>query len=458
MIGIAALAIVVVIFVLLPRSDNGSPPNDGASASATASTPTIEPTSTPDPTPEPVAVWTGLTWSDPVTPSFVVHVYDLLPWGDGYVAVGAVEVDATRSCYEYPTHQQIDHCEAVFMTSPDGLNWVITEQQEAGLDRYPRHLVALGDELLAFSNRATTEGLNLGASPGSAYYGALIWSSTDGGATWSRIDSPSWEQAWTDARVGLMPDGWDYTQSYISTGLVEVASGPDGLVSIGNSYGDNELVPVLLQSTDGTAWLPMSLPAGSPSALLHDVVPFDDGFVMVGSVNVGPRAETATPAAWYSADSVTWSRATVNVDEELYPDGLEGIGDFASATPSADGLLGWYGYRELTAGGPTTFAAWSSTDGHTWVPLGRDTYPPPYIRHVASDGVRMVGFPDTFHWDTGQTSPIDTAGVSTDGVSWSELALSAKMSDQPEGFWVVPDGVIYAGVQSFWFATATTSP
>jgi hypothetical protein len=90
LIGIVVLAIVVASFILLPRSDNGSPPNGGASATPEASTPTIEPTSTPEPTPELVAVWTGLTWSDPVTPSFVVHVYDLLPWGDGYVAVGEV--------------------------------------------------------------------------------------------------------------------------------------------------------------------------------------------------------------------------------------------------------------------------------------------------------------------------------------------------------------------------------
>jgi hypothetical protein len=28
------------------------------------------------------------------------------------------------------------------------------------------------------------------------------------------------------------------------------------------------------------------------------------------------------------------------------------------------------------------------------------------------------------------------------------------MTDQAERFWVVPDGVIYAGEQSFWFGTA----
>ena len=148
-IAIVAVVVVALVVVLLPRTNTGPPPSSGASPTAEAPTPTVEPTATPESTPEPVAAWTGLTWSDPVTPTFVVHVHDLVPWGDGYVAVGEVEVDATRS-------------EAAFMTSPDGLNWTVTEQQDPGFDRYPRHLASLGDELLAFSHRATTEGLAIG--------------------------------------------------------------------------------------------------------------------------------------------------------------------------------------------------------------------------------------------------------------------------------------------------------
>jgi hypothetical protein len=432
MIGIAALAIVVVIFILLPRSDNGSPPNDGASASATASTPTIEPTSTPEPTPEPVAVWTGLTWSDPVTPSFVVHVYDLLPWGDAYVAVGAVEVDATRS-------------EAAFMTSPDGLNWVVTEQHDAGIDRYPRHLVALGDELLAFSNRATTEGLNLGAPPGSAYYGALIWSSTDGGSTWSRIDSPSWEQAWTDARVGLMPDGWDNTQYEITSGLVDVASDADGLVAIGNSYGDNELIPVVLSSADGRTWSPTNLPADSPSALLEAVVAFDGGFVIVGAVDAGPRVDTAMAAAWVSEDARSWTGTTVEV-------GPIGGNEFGRVLAGADGLVAWAGLREGHTG-PRFTGSWASPDGLTWSPA------PAPNDLMAADGVRVVALGPTAHGEDPNLWPgISEAWASTDGASWTEITVASELNDFPEGMWVVPDGVIYAGVQSFWFATATTSP
>ena len=36
--------------------------------------------------------------------------------------------------------------------------------------------------------------------------------------------------------------------------------------------------------------------------------------------------------------------------------------------------------------------------------------------------------------------------------------MSREIEDMVEGMWVVPDGVIYAGVQSFWFGAAATSP
>lgn len=445
-IAIVAVVVVALVVVLLPRTNTGPPPSSGASPTAEAPTPTVEPTATPESTPEPVAAWTGLTWSDPVTPTFVVHVHDLVPWGDGYVAVGEVEVDATRS-------------EAAFMTSPDGLNWTVTEQQDPGFDRYPRHLASLGDELLAFSHRATTEGLAIGAPPGSTYYGALIWSSTDGGSTWSLVDSPSWEQAWTDARVGFMPDGWSNMQVPITSGLVDVAAGPDGLVAIGNSYSDDELIPVILHSTDGRAWTKAALPADSPSALLHEVVAYAEGFVLVGSVHAGPQIETATPAAWFSTDGVAWARATVSVVGSLL-EGTPGIGDFAGVTVGADGLLGWYGYRDIVIGGPTVWAVWSSADGQTWQPLERDN---PAVRFcyglTPGDGIHMVTLGPVPYPFTGQPWPGANEGwVSIDGSTWTALDMSREIEDMVEGMWVVPDGVIYAGVQSFWFGAAATSP
>jgi hypothetical protein len=33
-----------------------------------------------------------------------------------------------------------------------------------------------------------------------------------------------------------------------------------------------------------------------------------------------------------------------------------------------------------------------------------------------------------------------------------------ELDDFVEGVWVVPDGVIYAGVESFWFGSPTVAP
>ena len=300
-----------------------------------------------------------------MTPSFVVHLNDLVPWDDGYVAVGSVEVDAARS-------------EATFLTSPDGQNWTVTEQHDPGIDRYPRHLVTLGDELLAFSHRATTEGLILGAPPGT-YYGPLIWSSTDDGATWTLVESPSWEQAWAGARVGYLPEGWDNNQYDITSGFIDVASGPDGLVAIGNSIADDGLIPVVLHSTDGQNWSQISLPAGALSPLLSGVVPYDGGFVLVGATDIGADASTATPAAWYSGEGTSWTRATMNIDETLFPEGSEGIGfEMGAVAAGADGLVGWMGHSEITIGGPPFFGDWTSADGQRWQMRDANTYPPSY--------------------------------------------------------------------------------
>jgi hypothetical protein len=49
---------------------------------------------------------------------------------------------------------------------------------------------------------------------------------------------------------------------------------------------------------------------------------------------------------------------------------------------------------------------------------------------------------------------VTVASASTDGVEWHLLELGSTLTDRLERFWVVPNGVIYAGEQSFWFGTA----
>ena len=63
------------------------------------------------------------------------------------------------------------------------------------------------------------------------------------------------------------------------------------------------------------------------------------------------------------------------------------------------------------------------------------------------------------HANAGERDPAQWPGisegwVSTDGATWTPMSQSRVVDDMVEAMWVVPDGVIYAGVQSFWFGTA----
>jgi hypothetical protein len=440
----AALALTVLLLQPFSSGPIGGTPSSTASPTAEPSpTPAVTPRQTPEPTavptPTPIPEWTGLTWSDPVTPSFVIHLFDVVPWGDGYVAVGEVPGQGPWASF----------------TSPDGLHWTIEQRDFPGA---PRHLVALGDELFAFMPEVWPDN---SSPPGSAIGGpptSIIWRSTDG-ATWAPVDSPSWQDAWHDAIPGMasLPDGWDETQYDIAIGLVDVVSGPDGLVAIGNSYGEyvwddvdqittaDELDPVLVHSTDGSTWTDVSQSAQMPSALLESVAAYQGGYVVVGAVNAGPRTETATPAAWVSADGRSWTGTAV----DLAP---TAGGEFGRVVAGADGLLAWAGPREMHTG-PRFTSVWTSPDGLTWSP---GDLPTGVTGLVAADGTRIValGPMPSLATDPALWPGISEGWVSTDGQNWTSLEMPTVLDDFVEAMWVVPDGIIYAGVQSFWFASA----
>jgi hypothetical protein len=449
-VAVVIVAVVAAAFIVFSSGGPGPVANGSHEPSGTplvTPTSTLRPTPTPtrvptpSPEPTPVARWTGLTWSAPVTPSFVVHVNDLLPWGDGYVAAGELVISET-------------HSDAAFLTSADGLNWTVRYHVDPGAGRFPRRLVATGGELLAFGHP------NIVASEQGEAAEPLLWRSADGVA-WSAAVTASWRDAWIGLRVGPMPASWDQFQHPIQTGLVDVVGGPAGLVAIGNSYGPDGLVPVVLHSTDGNDWATVRLPAGAVSPLLSAVVAYGDGFVLVGAVNAGPSSESATPAAWYSSDGVSWSGATVNVDPRLFPLGITGTGEMGDVTAGSDGLVGWWGLRAMTAGGPRFTALWTSSDGRTWEPREASTVRPSlWHGYVAGDGVRIValGPAPNMATDPAGWPGLGEASVSTDGVTWNTLSMPSELRDVVDGVWIVPDGVIYSGVQSFWFGTPTQGP
>jgi hypothetical protein len=448
-IVVSVIALVALGFIFGPRFGPGPIASGEPSPSPTTATtataepspsaavpsPTAVPTATPVPTPAPAAAWTGLVWSDPVTPSFTVHLYDIVPWGGRYVAVGVAEAPGQGPAS---------------FTSPDGLNWTIGQADFPGV---PKHLVRRGDELLAFLPEFNPN------PPGPGIVGAPpateIWRSADGVA-WTPVDSMTWSEAWyqavIDGVVRPYPDGWDPAQFDLPLGVVDVANGPDGLVAIGNSFGDGALSPIILHSTDGKTWTPAELPVDSNSALLNTVVEHDGRFVITGATGVWTDPATATAAAWYSDDGLAWIRATIEPNDL----GVNVRGaEFGPLWASESGLVTCRGNREMSAGGWRYMQGWLSADGTSWR-YSPQPGPHPACDWSASDGNRIVSLGPRDHASPMPWPGVTTASWSIDGVEWQSLDLSSVLTDRLERFWVVPDGVIYAGEQSFWFGIATT--
>jgi hypothetical protein len=381
-------------------------PSSSPMATATQTPP---PTTTPTPTasPQPTAVpgaWSGLVWSEPVTPPMAINLVDVQPWADAYVAVGTVGGG-----------------DSAFFASPDGLNWSVTFRLDDPLDRPPRQLVVLDDELLAFA-----------AGPNAV---PLVWRSTDG-ATWTPVTSPSWEAAWSD-------------RTFFSA-----ASGPNGIVAIGNATAGehHELFadPVVLRSVDGFAWTRTGLSGASDRSVVWDIIGFEGGYAILGGAQTGLAVGSGPPEAWWSTDGLAWAKASMagaTADDSHFERG--------SGLSSDGGLIAQT--QLLSVGAPPALRAWVSADGRTWsraTDVGVDL---PFAV-LSSDGARIVALATTEGWTPLGDDPdpypgFTRAWVSTDAVTWQPLELSHAMTDQLEQWWVVPDGIVYAGVRSFWFGT-----
>ena len=423
-ITLAAVAVLTIVFVLRPGAGPGPGPS---AAAATADTPapsasvggsatpgpTPVATATPTATPAPTGDWSGLVWSDPVTPPFTINLLGLQPWDDGYVAVG------------------LAGGRGAFFTSPDGLNWTVTQDVEwdpaTAVGRGWR-FVAIEDALLAFSPPAAS-----GPYPHETITAPRILRSVDG-ARWDRLVSQSWDEAWND-RVFL-----------------DVTGGPAGMVAIGDAvageHGELFADPLVLHSTDGSAWTPTVLTGASAESVVWDALSTPNGYVLLGGAQSGQVIGMGMPQAWWSADGLTWDVATV--EGATASDGF-----FERGVAAADGLVAHN--VVLTAGAPVDPAGWWSPDGRSWRrtdDIGIDVP----TRFLDGDGARIVAFetePEYPIGDPDHERALTRAWVTSDGASWAPMTLSHAMTDALEVLWVVPDGVIYAGEQSFWFGAAT---
>ena len=351
--------------------------------------------------------WGGLDWHAPV-PAPDGFMREVIPFGDGFVAVGAV--------------QGSDRTSAAAWISADGSTWERTllagrAGGYAQIDQVvttPTGLVAMGSAGVEHCTGSGEGGVRCKPLP------IAFWTSTDG-------------RSWTRLPTSTTFDGAEVT------GL---ASGPGGLIAVGDQGFDR---PRLWTSTDGSTWQSQSLdPIVFGKAHFGTVAPFPGGWLIAGSTGgtlPGPgggfdSATGSQGAVWVSADGLAWHAATVNG---------QGSGTvLRNLYQGADGLV-----AEGSLEGDKSGALWTSNDGESWTLAPVDEYGSYHTFPMATDGQRIVG--DSYV----QRDKISFA-VSANGLAWRTLADIGATATKPE--WsgtehgasadsavVLPDGVLFIG-------------
>ena len=249
--------------------------------------------------------------------------------------------------------------------SRDGVSWLPASVANAAYDIGP--VFEAGGSLMAFG---------LGAVQGSEQPTAVLFTSTDGGATWANAEQPLspgvviadvvaggpgfvavgyTPETQSNAVIWTSADGLEWHAVAMGVrqvfgGLYAIASNGSTLVAAGATYAEADGQPDagVWTSTDGLTWTHQSQPADASSGL-SDVVATSDGFVAVGVSGV-------SPAAWWSPDGVTWTRT--ELDASL------GARQAWAVAAVADGLV-------AIGDGTDHAVAWRSSDGRTWGPAER---------------------------------------------------------------------------------------
>jgi len=375
-------------------------------------------------------------------------VFGVAPNGDGYLAWGRIGGDTYVWRSTDGTSWSSIADESVFAgDGQQNIYWVDTS--------HPGALLAGGEDGQD-QNQATLY---------------ATWSSTDGGATWTKgatVGRTGWEAIESQANVPsrshaandlgavfarsgslvFVPAGTTMqteapkasgTASGAATSTASQAAGganaivfdnlPDwvdlraiaanatGFVAVGDtSVGDNT-DPVWF-SSDGETWTRAPKTSGPQASNLWDVTADQNGFIAVG------LGQNGDAAAWYSTDGLTWTAAAVDVSGRSsgYLNDMEGV------TRIAGQYLAW-GW----IGGPTPYI-WTSADGHSWNSIpDESTLAGPGEQNIiwmgqADDGTLYAG-----GWSrpSGSTASGDPAlWRSADGLTWQRVQTSTTAFDQ----------------------------
>jgi len=222
--------------------------------------------------------------------------------------------------------------------------------------------------------------------------GPALWSSSDGGATWTRaaLTGPA---SLTRAGTGQ---------------LAGVAHGPAGWLAVGTTLAGRG-GPLVASSPDARTWTVTSGIAGN--AVAAAVAAGPAGYVIVGRQ---PAGDSATAAAWYAAGLTGWRAATVTT---LGQPGAAGDQAMNAVTVTARGFV-------AVGATDTRPAAWVSAAGRTWqqasVPLPAGAARAA-LDYVAANGSAVVAAGTQFS-ATGASTPF--AEVSADaGATWTQVQL-----------------------------------
>jgi hypothetical protein len=232
-------------------------------------------------------------------------------------------------------------------------------------------------------------------------FGSLLWTSDDGGRTWTDI-TPA---------------------DFASAGIVSVVEFDGMLVGVGRGDTinvDAEQAAVYL-SEDGVAWRKVET-ADPLIGQMIDVVATDDGLFAVGGV---PGADAA--GVWHSTDAETWTRVGGDLEHAF-------LWSIAEGGPGLV-AVGWRRNPE------PDLAVWTSADaGQTW-----DLAPDPegFAGHEATD---VIALADGTLAMTG--SAFDGSGgrmwTSTDGIAWS-VTHEAPDGAYARSLALTPAGVVAVG-------------
>jgi hypothetical protein len=221
-----------------------------------------------------------------------------------------------------------------------------------------------------------------------------------------------------------------WTHAFSHAELIGIAAGPHGFVAIGSGGIGG---PAVLHSANGRFWGNVTSDVFK-HAVFRGIAAYRGGFAIVGRVgeqDTGSggvaRKGDGAPAAWWSPDGTSWTRAIVP--------GASGPG--AELSWVLGGSSGLFAEGPNLDKGAVGAAGWRSSDGLRWSRIGQVTREIPYGTQQTADGERIfVLGPQLVNGSYKENSL--AAWASPDGRSWTSINLSGDAGMIPSAMTGTP--------------------